>query len=239
MGAFLEQYGIAIFVLVIVGIMVLMASGVGSTVEGLITQEIKRFTDKSVSENKKVVEGQNQITYAMLDKPEIVSGGNDVMFRSEADLAKFKEIKIDGNVVDSNNYTTYNGSTGVQLKKEFLKTLDNGNHNIEIVSTDGKATTSFTVDKTKVITFKIHNTTYTATEGMSWIDWINTYRISGGNNGIVYTGASLWPDDSKRDTIYIFFDNSYTDLRYNENTQKATTEIIDGAIYNTGDNEPV
>jgi len=55
MGAFLEQYGIAIFVLIIVGIMVLMANGMGHTVENLVTQEIKRFTDKSVSENKKVV----------------------------------------------------------------------------------------------------------------------------------------------------------------------------------------
>jgi len=60
MGAFLEQYGIAIFVLVIVGIMVLAGSGLGHTVEGLVTQEIKRFTDKSVSENKKIVEGTNE-----------------------------------------------------------------------------------------------------------------------------------------------------------------------------------
>jgi len=55
MGAFLEQYGIAIFVLIIIGIMVLMASGVGATVEGLITQEVKRFTDKTVSENSKII----------------------------------------------------------------------------------------------------------------------------------------------------------------------------------------
>jgi len=57
MRAFLEQYGIAIFVLVIVGIMVLMGSGLGHTVEGLVTQEIKRFTDKTVEENQKVVDG--------------------------------------------------------------------------------------------------------------------------------------------------------------------------------------
>jgi len=57
MRAFLEQYGVAIFVLVIVGIMVLMATGVGNTVENLITQEVKRFTDKSVKENKKIING--------------------------------------------------------------------------------------------------------------------------------------------------------------------------------------
>jgi len=57
MRAFLEQYGIAIFVILIIGIMTLMASGVGATVEGLLKDEIKRFTDKSVSENKKNLEG--------------------------------------------------------------------------------------------------------------------------------------------------------------------------------------
>jgi len=61
MGAFLEQYGIAIFVLVIIGIMVLMGSGLGHTVEGLITQEIKRFTDKSVSENTKVINNKKSV----------------------------------------------------------------------------------------------------------------------------------------------------------------------------------
>jgi len=57
MRAFLEQYGIAIFVILIIGIMTLMASGVGVTVEGLLKDEIKRFTDKSVSENQKVLNG--------------------------------------------------------------------------------------------------------------------------------------------------------------------------------------
>jgi len=60
MGAFLEQYGIAIFVLVIVGVMVLAGSGLGHTVESLVTQEIKRFTDKSVSENNKVLGGNTE-----------------------------------------------------------------------------------------------------------------------------------------------------------------------------------
>jgi len=58
MGAFLEQYGIAIFVLVIVGIMVLMSSSMGHTIEGLVTQEVKRFTDKAISENTKAVNGE-------------------------------------------------------------------------------------------------------------------------------------------------------------------------------------
>jgi len=57
MRAFLEQYGITIFVILILGIMTLMASGIGATAEGLLKDEIKRFTDKSVSENKKALGG--------------------------------------------------------------------------------------------------------------------------------------------------------------------------------------
>jgi len=68
MRAFLEQYGIAIFVLVIIGIMVLMASGVGATVEGLVTQEIKRFTDKSVNENKKTLNGTSDEEVAKVNE---------------------------------------------------------------------------------------------------------------------------------------------------------------------------
>jgi len=59
MRAFLEQYGIAIFIIIILGIMTLMASGVGATIEGLLKNEIQRFTDKSVSENTKIINGTN------------------------------------------------------------------------------------------------------------------------------------------------------------------------------------
>jgi len=56
MRAFLEQYGIAIFIILILGIMVLTASAIGPKVEVLLKQEIKRFTDKSVEENEKIYE---------------------------------------------------------------------------------------------------------------------------------------------------------------------------------------
>ena len=50
MSAFLEKYGIAIFVLVIVGVMVVLASPIGSLIENTIHNEIKSFTDTKVED---------------------------------------------------------------------------------------------------------------------------------------------------------------------------------------------
>jgi len=50
MSAFLEKYGIAIFVLVIVGIMVALASPLGSLVENTIHNEVEKFTNTTVED---------------------------------------------------------------------------------------------------------------------------------------------------------------------------------------------
>jgi len=62
MRAFLEQYGIAIFIIIILGIMTLMANGLGLQVKGLLSQEINKFTQKSNSETEKVWNGSGDGT---------------------------------------------------------------------------------------------------------------------------------------------------------------------------------
>ena len=52
---------------------------------------------------------------------------------------------MDGNVVDAQYYTVTEGSTIITLKPEYLRTLSTGSHTIEIVWTDGSASTHFTV----------------------------------------------------------------------------------------------
>lgn len=70
----------------------------------------------------------------------------DIIFKSEANYDEFVCIKVDGTIVDpSNNYTVESGSTIVTLKAAFLNSLSNGNHTIEIVSTDGSAKATFTI----------------------------------------------------------------------------------------------
>lgn len=66
-------------------------------------------------------------------------------FRSEAEYDKFVCVLVDGQDVDASNYTVTEGSTIVTLSPEYLATLEEGEHTIAIVSTDGQATASFSI----------------------------------------------------------------------------------------------
>lgn len=74
-----------------------------------------------------------------------VSLGNDAVFISEANIDKFSGVKVDGILLDNEYYEVFSGSTIITLKSSYLKTLRNGSHKIEIISTDGVATAYFEV----------------------------------------------------------------------------------------------
>ena len=69
--------------------------------------------------------------------------------RGNGEMTKFQNVKVDGKIVDKENYTVTEGSTIITLKADYLKTLATGDHTFEIVWTDGSATTNFTVAKNK------------------------------------------------------------------------------------------
>lgn len=88
------------------------------------------------------------------DKYEIIEGkdtvikvGEEAAFRSDAPIEKFKEVLLNGEVLDSKYYTVSEGSTIVTLKPEFTKTLAKGEYTLVIVSLDGQASTTFTVNQ--------------------------------------------------------------------------------------------
>ena len=68
-----------------------------------------------------------------------------LVIRGDGAIAKFKEVRVDGVVIDVKNYTVTEGSTIITLKTEYLKTLQAGKHTFEIAWTDGSAATYFTV----------------------------------------------------------------------------------------------
>lgn len=80
-----------------------------------------------------------------------VTMGNAATFVSDADFAKFIKVQVDGKDVDSKYYTAEAGSTKITLKKEFIDTLSVGEHILSIASTDGTATTTFTVKVKSVV----------------------------------------------------------------------------------------
>lgn len=68
-----------------------------------------------------------------------------ISIRGSGEFSKFVGVKVDGILVDAKNYTVKEGSTIVTLKADYLNTLTAGSHTLEIVWTDGSASTTFTV----------------------------------------------------------------------------------------------
>lgn len=94
---------------------------------------------KPSDEEVKITEGNNS-TY----KP----GSNESLtFRGTGDLADFQYVKVDGSKVDSANYDKSEGSTIITFKPEYLKTLSNGTHTVEMIwyitGAEKSATASF------------------------------------------------------------------------------------------------
>ena len=85
---------------------------------------------------------------------EILDGANSsweqnsdgsLSIRGSGEFSKFVGVKVDGNLVDANNYTVKEGSTIVTLKADYLNTLSVGSHTFEMIWTDGTASTTFTI----------------------------------------------------------------------------------------------
>lgn len=60
-------------------------------------------------------------------------GSNEALtFRGSGEVAYFKDVKVDGTIVDRTNYDVREGSTIITFTPEYLKTLSNGKHTIEM-----------------------------------------------------------------------------------------------------------
>ena len=86
--------------------------------------------------------------------PEIIQGdeatwtkgdGQPLSFTSNAAYADFQEARVDGQTLDPVHYTVEQGSTIVTLKAAYLESLDPGEHTLDIVSSTGTATATFTI----------------------------------------------------------------------------------------------
>ena len=68
-----------------------------------------------------------------------------IVIRGDGDYHIFKDVKVDGKVIDHSNYEVTEGSTIITLKAEYLKTLSTGSHTFAIVWNNGIASTNFNV----------------------------------------------------------------------------------------------
>ena len=125
--------------------------------------------------------------------PEIIEGTGqsvtegekkELTFRSNAVFSDFIPARLDGKTLDEKNYTVKEGSTVVTLKADYVATLSAGEHTIGIVSTNGTATTTFTV---KVKTAVDNDTDSPQTGDNSHMAlWIAVLFVSGG--ALIVTG---------------------------------------------------
>lgn len=72
-------------------------------------------------------------------------GGQPLSFTSNAAYADFQGARVDGQILDPVHYTVERGSTIVTLKAAYLESLDPGGHTLDIVSSTGTATATFTI----------------------------------------------------------------------------------------------
>jgi len=81
------------------------------------------------------------------DNKQTYHPGNSMLFRIDADHSKFRSIIIDHQLVPSNAYSTWSGSTYIELKDEYLSSLTPGTHTMTVLFSDGLATISFSTER--------------------------------------------------------------------------------------------
>ena len=82
------------------------------------------------------------------DNAKVAQGTSEPLsFTSDADFADFLRVEVDGTILESKHYAVASGSTVVTLNANYVATLAAGEHVLGIVSQNGTATASFTVDK--------------------------------------------------------------------------------------------
>ena len=110
------------------------------------------FTFKYADE-KNIVE---EISYKFLEGENLnytIDKDNNARFRIDAEYSLFQnggKVYIDGVLVDRNNYTSESGSTIIVLKKDFISTLNVGEHKLKVLfNNGGVAESKFIINKTK------------------------------------------------------------------------------------------
>lgn len=69
----------------------------------------------------------------------------EATFASDAPYEKFVSVTVDGETVPKQYYSSHSGSTVVIFNKKFIEKLSLGKHYLTIVSSDGSASTDFTL----------------------------------------------------------------------------------------------
>ena len=178
---------------------------------------------------------------------QILSEGTSspMRFRSSAEISDFLDVEVNGSIIDKSNYTTYSGSTVIELNPEYVLTLPAGENSLKILSSDGYAETSFNIApnlKEFSLTDEVwsgSNNTYTFVyeEGMTWKEWLNS-QYNTGMGSIIAVIVKGGPDIMMNKLQDILGGNS-SPVDYNSKIQSdgvyklGVTFTINGTFYQT------
>lgn len=79
-----------------------------------------------------------------------IEDGKDLVIKTNGDISKLKELRVDDEVLSKDNYTIKSGSTIATLKTAYLDTLSEGDHILTFIYEDGDVSTNFTIAKAKI-----------------------------------------------------------------------------------------
>lgn len=206
----LSNYGWIVIVVIVLAIMIALATPFGSYVVNGVDSIAKSFSaNANVDADSAEAESGN---FEMLDGDNTVintSAFAPLSFRSSAPYEDFKEVRIDGEVVDSSNYTVRSGSTIVTFNTEYTQALSSGSHKVEIVSEGGSAEGDFNVNTSNVIP-----------EGGTYYVGVTTY-VAGDYSGATatYKAGDEFPSSINTGDIFVYGDYEY---RYNKYIQQGS-----------------
>ena len=176
---------------------ILMPSG--KDFEFYITQNLNSSTNKNNVKNNPILQAFLQDPSGTLKRMEddgiklyeitegaeqvVVRSDKKIVFRSDAPFDEFDQVMINGLVLDKKYYSVKKGSTIVTLNEDFAKEIPTGMHLFGIISKDGVAITTFTVDD-KAAADNDTKSPQTGDNSMLWL-WVALLFVSGG--GVIGT----------------------------------------------------
>ena len=84
------------------------------------------------------------------DQTFYTASDSNLTFRFNIDYDEFQdsgEVYMDGEIVNSTNYTTKSGSTIITFTDSYTNSLSAGSHTMRVVTANGEASTNFTISK--------------------------------------------------------------------------------------------
>jgi len=122
--------------------------GVVTTAPTAATEGVKTFTCTACPES--YTETIAKLAPTMVEAGDKWNKTMDTLlvFRTDAAFADFTEVRINGTVLAAENYTVTDANgIKVELKREYLETLEIGEYKIEVASASGAASANFQIEE--------------------------------------------------------------------------------------------